>query len=165
VSKSFFSYLLGLFLLLTLTSCFLGDDCGQSANTNVNKTQLQEDIDAIDAYLSENNIEAEIHKSGIRYVINTKGDGSKPSLCDQVTVNYEGRLMSNGRVFDDAGGRNIAFPLANLITGWKIGIPLIKEGGSITLYIPSVYAYGSRGSQDIPSNSNLVFDISLIQVF
>ncbi len=155
----------GLVLLLSLTSCFSDNGCDQKPKLNVNQTQLRADVKAIEDYLTENNIEAEVHKSGIRYVINAPGDGNKPSLCDQVTVSYEGRLLSDGSVFDGTD-KNVAFGLNRLIIGWQVGIPLIKEGGSITLYIPSVYGYGVRGSGDkIPPNSNLVFDIDLVKVF
>lgn len=158
-------FLFGIISFLLLTSCISNDDCGQSTNLNASESQLEADIEAIEAYLDENNIDAQVHSSGIRYVINEPGDGDKPTLCDQVTVRYEGRLMSDGSVFDGTDQAR-PFGLNRLITGWQIGIPLIEKGGSITLYIPSVYGYGSRGSGDaIPPNSNLIFDIELAGVF
>ena len=148
-----------------LTGCFRNDGCDQEPNTAVDQNQLALDVDAIESYLSENNIEAEVHPSGIRYVVKETGTGRKPTLCNQVTVRYEGRLMSDGSVFDSSD-RAIAFALNRLITGWQVGIPLIKEGGSITLYIPSSYAYGRKGAgDDIPPNANLIFDIELVAVF
>lgn len=162
--KKAFITTLGIFVLL-ISGCFPKDNCDLDPNLNVNETQLEADVEAIEAYLNENNIEAKVHSSGLRYVINEPGDGDKPTLCDQVTVRYEGRLMSDGSVFDGTDQAR-AFGLNRLITGWQIGIPLIKKGGNITLYIPSVYGYGSRGSGDsIPPNSNLIFDIELVGVF
>jgi FKBP-type peptidyl-prolyl cis-trans isomerase len=155
--------ILCLFIPLTFSSC-LDTSCGQKPNTNVSESQLEADIQAIDAYLADNNIEAQIHKSGLRYVINSEGSGRSPSLCNFVTVSYQGERMSDGFVFDQSNG-NVAFSLNRLITGWQIGIPLIKEGGTITLYIPSVYGYGSNGQgENIPANTNLVFEISLVRV-
>ncbi|MGN8224896.1 FKBP-type peptidyl-prolyl cis-trans isomerase [Gracilimonas sp. BCB1] len=157
-----------LFLFFTTVSCSDDSGCNQKPNTAVNQAQLQLDIDEIDAYLSENNIGAEVHDSGLRYVINEPGDGKTATLCDRITVRYEGRLMSDGSGFDDSDGKNIAFPypLSRLIIGWQVGIPLIEEGGSITLYVPSSYGYGSRGAgDDIPPNANLIFEISLAKVF
>ncbi|MTI22042.1 hypothetical protein E1176_13510 [Fulvivirga sp. RKSG066] len=102
-------------------------------------------------------------ENGLRYVINASGEGSNPNICNSVTVNYVGKLMSNGSVFDKSSNP-VTFPLSALITGWQIGIPLIASGGEVTLYIPSVYAYGSRGSGSIPPNANLIFDIDLLEV-
>lgn len=149
-------------LVLFISSC--NDDCGLEPNLNVDQDQLERDIRSIDAYLSENGIEAEEHPSGIRYVISDRGEGPRPSLCNQVTVTYEGRLIRNGDAFDSAR-EPVSFGLENLIPGWQIGIPLIARGGRITLYIPSVYAYGERGSGSaIPPNSNLQFEIRLVFV-
>jgi FKBP-type peptidyl-prolyl cis-trans isomerase len=152
-----------LLLALSITNC--GKDCDSDPNLDVNEEQLQADIAAIDAYLNENGIEAEEHPTGIRYVIKRKGDGDSPSLCDNIAVTYEGRLISNGNVFDSS--QNIrSFPLNGVITGWQVGVPLIKEGGRITLFIPSVYGYGATGSSSgsIPPNANLQFEVVLFGI-
>lgn len=154
-------------IIILSSGCFSNtDECNYELNlAGIDSTQLEEDITVIDAYLSENNIEnVQEHESGLRYVINEQGTGENPKLCSQVTVNYQGKLMSDGTVFDQSQNP-VTFPLRNLIYGWQIGIPLLQTGGSITLYIPSVYAYGSRGSgESIPPNANLIFEISLINV-
>jgi FKBP-type peptidyl-prolyl cis-trans isomerase len=156
--------LVALSFALALSGCKKDDPCDQEPNLTVNKEQLQADIETIDAYLKKNNIQAETHPSGIRYVIGKAGSGATPTLCGSVGVAYQGRLLSNNYNFDGTESpRN--FDLNRLILGWQIGIPLIKPGGRITLYIPSVYGYGSRGAgQDIPPNANLIFDITLYSV-
>ncbi len=155
-------------MVLAFSGCLPDDSesftCGLNPNLSVNQTQLDKDVVAIDAYLSDSNISAEVHSSGLRYVINEMGTGPQPNLCNAVSVNYKGMLISDGSVFDESSSP-ITFPLSNLITGWQIGIPLIKGGGSITLYIPSVYAYGERGAgNDIPANANLIFEIDLVGI-
>lgn len=112
------------------------------------------------------------HSSGFFYKITNPGTGATPSVCSYVTVKYVGRL-TNGTVFDESNTsypNGIAFTLGELIAGWKIGIPLIKKGGSIILYIPPSLGYGAQASYDrngnvvIPANSNLVFTIELVEV-
>lgn len=129
-------------------------------------TQLEQDIEAIDKYLAENNIDADVHPSGLRYEIVNIGSGISPTLYDNVEVSYVGKLMSDGTVFDaTAAGETVTFPLGNLIEGWKIGLPLIEEGGKIILYIPSSMGYGSRGVPGkIPGNANLIFTVDLVSV-
>ena len=167
-SKINFSLNTGLLIVLSLTftSCLPDNSCDQKPNTAVNLDQLEIDIEKIEDYLSNEGLEAEIHKSGIRYIIDAKGEGKSPTLCNQVTVSYDGFLISDGSEFDSSEGKNIALSLSQVITGWQVGVPLIKEGGSITLYIPSVYAYGTRGSGNrIPPNANLIFTVNLVKVF
>jgi len=125
--------------------------------------QLAKDIETIDTYLAEENINAVEDSTGLRYVITEQGTGDSPNLSDNIVVKYEGRLLSDNSVFDSSDELN--FPLNRLIKGWQIGIPKINVGGSITLYIPSGLAYGpSSPSAAVPPNSNLIFDIELLDV-
>lgn len=126
--------------------------------------QLQKDLQTIDDYLLTNNIQAAQDADGlIRYVIHVDSTGKRPTIDSCVTVNYAGKLLSNGQEFDS--GENVSFALANLIDGWKIGIPLMDIGDSVTLYIPSGLGFGYIGSPpQIPANANLIFNVGLINV-
>ena len=113
-------------------------------------------------YLSENNIDAEEHESGLFYLTTQTGDGNHPSSSATVVVKYTGKLL-NGTVFDGtSNGESVTFPLGNLIPGWQIGIPLLERGGKGTFFIPSELGYGSRATGSIPANSVLIFDIELV---
>ncbi|MEB3767363.1 FKBP-type peptidyl-prolyl cis-trans isomerase [Acinetobacter sp. MD2] len=103
--------------------------------------------------------------SGLQYQILKQGTGKKPTLNSTITVDYEGKLI-DGTVFDSSFKRHepIEFPLKNVITGWQEGIPLIKEGGSIMLYIPAKLAYGAEDNVSIPPNSVLIFKVNLLRV-
>jgi FKBP-type peptidyl-prolyl cis-trans isomerase FkpA len=86
-------------------------------------------------------------------------------LCSQILISYKGTLK-NGTVFDQQN--NVIFVLGSLIEGWKKGIPLLKKGGSIKLYIPPSLGYGGTDVRDnnsgqvvIPANSMLIFDVTL----
>jgi len=151
-----------LLLLILITNCNKDNGCDLSPNLNVSSTQLQKDIDSLDTYLADSSIVAQVDASGLRFVINDPGSDVTPELCNNVFVTYEGRFL-NGDIVDSSDNA-IGFPLSSLITGWQLGIPKIGEGGSITLYIPSVYAYGSSGVGPIPPNTNLIFDITLVAV-
>jgi FKBP-type peptidyl-prolyl cis-trans isomerase FklB len=124
--------------------------------------QLAADIELIDKYLSDNNIDAEIHESGIRFVTKQEGTGDSPSATSSVIVKYTGTLL-NGQTFDrnDLGAN---FNLNGLIEAWKLMIPEMKEGGKIIIYAPSLYGYGRSGQNPIPPNAVLVFEIELISL-
>jgi FKBP-type peptidyl-prolyl cis-trans isomerase FkpA len=56
-----------------------------------------------------------------------------------------------------------------LIQGWANAIPLIKEGGKITMYVPPSQGYGNRPVEQnntviIPANSIIIFDVELLTV-
>lgn len=124
--------------------------------------QLEIDIEIIEDYLEENEISATKDDSGIYYVIHIPGNDTMPTIEDFIEVTYEGRLLSEA-VFD-SNNQGIEFFLGQLISAWQLMIPLIGEGGSMTIYAPSVYCYGSNKVTGIPINSNLIFDIQLLKV-
>ena len=118
-------------------------------------------------FLTENAKKAGVKTtaSGLQYEIIKQGTGKQATANSTVKVNYEGKLV-DGTVFDSsyARGEPAEFPLAGTIPGWIEGIPLLKEGGSIMLYVPAKLAYGEQGNQAIPPNSVLIFKVDLLAV-
>lgn len=106
--------------------------------------------------------------SGLQYEVIKKGDpkGVSPKLSDEVTVNYEGSLIS-GKVFDSSyeRGEPISFELGGVIPGWQEGLQLMKPGDTYILYIPSNLGYGERGAGgSIGPNEALIFKVELISI-
>lgn len=106
--------------------------------------------------------------SGLRYKMIQKGNGAKAEKGKQVSVHYEGSLLS-GDVFDSSYKRNspIDFQLGigQVIPGWDEGISLLKVGDKARFVIPSDLAYGSAGAGGvIPPNATLIFDVELMKV-
>ncbi len=103
--------------------------------------------------------------SGLVYLITEQGDGASPLDTSWVEINYTGKL-TNGEVFDasERHGGPAVLNVGNVIDGWKIGIPMLKEGGKGTLYIPADLGYGERGRPGIPGNAVMVFDVHLLHV-
>jgi len=118
-------------------------------------------------YLEENKKQPGVTQtqSGLQYKVIKEGNGKTPTANDQVTVNYEGKLL-DGTVFDSSfeRGKPATFPVTGVIPGWTEGLQLMKEGGSYELYIPSDLAYGDQGTQGIPGGSTLIFKVDLIKV-
>jgi len=125
--------------------------------------QLAKDVAEIDRYLADNGITNAIQDaSGIRIVIETLGTlGLPPNVDNDLKVNYTGKLLSNGSIFDQG---TVYYRLEQYIKGWQIALPMLPEGSIATIYIPSGLAYGKKGSGSIPGNANLVFNVGLERV-
>lgn len=127
------------------------------------------EIAAVRAYLEQNNIQAQQHCSGLFYEIDSVGTGATPSPCGFVAVRYKG-MLTNGNVFDSSPTTSQFFPLSNLVRGWINGLPKIKEGGGIKLFIPPTLGYGAQERRDqsgnvlIPANSIMIFEVQLDRV-
>ena len=131
-----------------------------------NENQLSIDLELIENYLKENNIDAMKSESGLHYVITEKGNGDNAAAGDNVTVHYTGMLL-NGEKFDSSLDRNqpFSFQLGQgmVIRGWDEGITYFNKGASGTFYIPSTLGYGSSGAGGvIPPNAILIFEIQVL---
>jgi FKBP-type peptidyl-prolyl cis-trans isomerase FkpA len=149
-------------LLLFLSPLFFGCDEDECMYSDSVITASSSEVSDLQAYLDANSITATQHPSGFFYTIVTEGSGATPGLCSAVTVQYIGRL-TNGTIFD-ASPAGSTFYLGRLIVGWQKGIPLIKAGGTINLYLPPSMGYGSSAVGSIPANSILIFEIQLTGV-
>ncbi|MGB1217098.1 MAG: FKBP-type peptidyl-prolyl cis-trans isomerase [Saprospiraceae bacterium] len=163
-----FSYFMLLAMTMFLFSCGGGgSDYSKDRHANPS-TQVETDQNVIIDYLEANGIKAQRTESGIYYVIDTPGTGSQPVPQDFVSVHYEGFLLDSAKtVFDSSYKRNAPaeFSLQGVVQGWQEGIPLFKEGGKGTIYIPSGLAYGERGAGAlIKPNSVLGFKVELLEV-
>jgi FKBP-type peptidyl-prolyl cis-trans isomerase FkpA len=159
IATNFLKYSLILLLSTSLFWACKKDKCDLVESTDV---ASDTEVTVIKNHLTANGLQATQHSSGLFYVIENQGSGTTPNLCSSVTVKYKGTLL-NGTVFDESTS-NVTFPLNNLITGWKKGIPLVQKGGKIKLYVPPSLGYGSTSISGIPGNSTLIFDIEVVGV-
>ena len=139
--------------------------------------------DRIENEIDEKYPEAQKTESGLRYIIQSIGSGSKPRPGQQVKVNYAGYLM-DGTCFDTSDkelaqkngvydlGREPYEPIVveigprgRVIKGWQEGLSLLNIGGKAKLIIPPYLGYGERGAGGVvPPNASLVFDLEIVEV-
>jgi FKBP-type peptidyl-prolyl cis-trans isomerase len=109
-------------------------------------------------------------ESGLEYVVLASGDpsGISPANGQYVRVHYEGRLASNGELFDSSyeRGEPEEFPSNRLIPGWVEALEMMKPGDRWMLFVPSKLAYGATGTPGgpIPPNTDLQFEVELLDV-
>jgi len=53
-------------------------------------------------------------------------------------------------------------PGAIVIPGFAQGLQLVSKGSVVRLCIPAALGYGTQGSGSIPANSDLVFQVELL---
>jgi FKBP-type peptidyl-prolyl cis-trans isomerase FkpA len=127
--------------------------------------------DSLQRYLLAHNIyNTTRDTTGVFYTITAPGTGTvTPALCSYLTTNYGGYLLENGSSFTN-GVIPGSFTLGDLIPAWQKVLPLIKTGGSVTMYIPPSLAYGSTprynasGVVVIPANSYLKFTVEITDI-
>lgn len=109
--------------------------------------------------------------SGLKYRDITVGKGYKPKSGDNVIVNYIGWLknFNSSNKFDSSCEREtpLLFKVGEgqVIDGWDEAILTDMPVGTVRqVIIPSKLGYGKSGSDPIPPNSTLYFNIELLAI-
>ena len=105
-------------------------------------------------------------ESGLQYEVIKSGDGTKPTLNDQVTTHYHGTLI-DGTVFDSSveRGQPASFPVSGVIKGWTEALQLMNVGSKWRLFVPYDLAYGEKGAgPQIGPFTTLIFEVELISI-
>ena len=159
--------LLASVILLTLTTACKKTTSNYECNTeSPSKVAPDNEKAYLQTFLTANNITA-TEKNGMFYTL-SQGAGSSPNVCNNVTIDYVGNFINGttvGSQFDASGaGQPVSFKLNGLILAWQTVLPLVKTGGTVTMYCPPTLAYGATASSSIPANSYLKFIVSLRDV-
>ncbi len=105
--------------------------------------------------------------TGLGIIDIVEGTGETPETGKLMVVHYTGWL-SDGTKFDSSldRGTPFEFPLGagQVIAGWDEGVATMQVGGKRRLIIPAELAYGEQERSSIPPNSELTFDIELLEI-
>ncbi len=98
--------------------------------------------------------------SGLGTMLLKPATGAKPGKTDVVLVNYIGYLATTGAVFDQSV--QAAFPVNGVIPGFSEGLQMMPKGSTWRFCVPAALGYGAQVSGPIPANSDLVFQVELV---
>ncbi|KAL8797651.1 MAG: hypothetical protein Q9195_000003 [Heterodermia aff. obscurata] len=107
-----------------------------------------------------------ILQDGVKTDDKKLGTGPACKKGDKVSMRYIGKLDS-GKVFDaNKKGPPFTFTIGGgeVIKGWDSGIPGMSVGGERRVTVPAKLAYGNKGTSGIPPNSQLTFDVKLLNI-
>ncbi|MGN6494780.1 MAG: FKBP-type peptidyl-prolyl cis-trans isomerase [Agriterribacter sp.] len=132
--------------------------------------QKVRDDEAIQAYLAKNNIKAQKTEAGTYYEIQQAG-GEPAKEGQSISVKYTGTLL-DGTVFDSNVDSSFnhtepyTFTIGRggSIKGFDDGLRNFGKGAKGRIFIPSVLGYGSQGQGKLKPNSNLIFQVEVLDV-
>lgn len=94
------------------------------------------------------------------------GEGCEVKKGALITAHYRG-LLDDGTEFDSSYEKGRPFQTVlsktKVIQGWFQGLQGMRVGGTRKLWVPAELAYGERQVGKIPPNSNLYFEIELLE--
>lgn len=129
--------------------------------------------------------EATLTKTGLQYIVTSKGNGKAVKSTNKALVHYavyfvDGTLLETS-IEETAAFNQVLNPqkkqagmykpiLAKvgqedrMIEGFKEGVGLLNEGDKATLFLPYAIAYGADGIQGIPPQSDLIFEVEVTSI-
>lgn len=97
--------------------------------------------------------------ASVKVVTERAGTGPSPTAEDVVLINYKG-MLSDGKVFDQ--GQRTPLQVAGVIPGFTKALQQMQKGGKYKVHIPASLGYGAKAAGPIPANSDLDFEIELL---
>lgn len=134
-----------------------------TARTPTEEAQFKKDSTAIANYIDENELDHQYEASDIWIVVDQQGVGPNANPYDIVTMDYKLSLLSDpGTIIEE--GTLEQQSIFQLIDGFRVAIPMLKEGAKARFILPSIFGYGSTGQSGIPSNANLIYEVTLTKI-
>lgn len=93
------------------------------------------------------------------------GEGALVTAQDGVIIEYIGSLP-DGTQFESTEGRPAPLLVNQVVPGFSEALQQMRKGGRYKIRIPAALAYGASPppGSPIPPNSDLLFDIKVIEV-
>jgi FKBP-type peptidyl-prolyl cis-trans isomerase len=148
-------------ILFFTSSCNLNDDTPERTAA----TEQQELNEAL-ARLVTANYDIDTTTLGVYYIMSKEGEGPLPAQGDTCFLIYTGYFL-DGTIFDSSGFYfqdsiwSFNYLEVSLIPGFNDGISLLNKGAEADIIIPSEFAYGSSGYQEIPPYTPLIFSLKM----
>jgi FKBP-type peptidyl-prolyl cis-trans isomerase len=136
-----------------------------------NRGLLESQTKELKAYAEKNKLKVISSPLGVLVAVQNEGTGMKADSGKHAKLMYIGSLI-NGKVFDANMGAeakhkdpiDVLVGGHNTIPGFEDPMKFFGKGGKGKLLIPAVLGYGDKDNGPIPANSNLIFDIEIVDV-
>jgi FKBP-type peptidyl-prolyl cis-trans isomerase FkpA len=158
---------------IKIIDVFTSDSAAQADEKKTKESILKEEVASMEKYLNSKNIKAIKTTSGAFIQIANPGTGAQVDTGKYVSVRYKGTAFDSHKVFDSnmdttSGGKPLlSFTIGSgeMIRGFDEGLRSLKVGGSGTIYIPSLLAFGATpGTENIKPFEAVIFDVTVVSL-
>lgn len=140
--------ILGLILFVTL---FFAIGCGDD-DPSVEDQMAQ--------YIESSGLVFETSPTGLRYNIPDAGEGEFP-ISNSVVSIIAKTSLTDGEVLSTTNGESLNSYVTGGLDGFSEAVRMLKPGGSGTFLVPPSLGLGDQGTDQIPANSVLVYELTL----
>lgn len=124
----------------------------------------------LNAFLQEMGLSDSNFTNGIYLVNHKKGKGPTPRNGNTLLIHYKAGFI-DGSTLDNTYflGHPLEVRLGDpdqMLKGFEVGIRQMREGGHATFIIPSLFAFGEKGSTNgsVKPYQTLIYEVELVKV-
>ncbi len=133
----------------------------------LNKSLLQDEEEAIDAYVKRHELKVTKTESGLLYWIYKDSVGEVAKNNMYATLNYKVSLLDGTLCYtsDSLGPAKFLIERDDVESGLHEGVCYLSEGDKAIIILPPHLAHGLLGDWDkIPAYSSVIYDIELLEL-
>ena len=133
----------------------------------INRDLVKKEMELIDNYIKEHNLDMAQTGTGLRYCIEKQGDITPIKAGDVVALEYELRSLNNDMLLASSkndGIKTFLVGRGGVEIGLEEAILYLHKGDVAEIIIPSYLAYGLIGDgYRIPPRTTLVYKVKVIE--
>jgi FKBP-type peptidyl-prolyl cis-trans isomerase len=133
----------------------------------LNRKKVSNQSEYIDRFIESAGWEMKSSGSGLRYDIYYKsGDTTSARKNMWAQLSYDLMLLDSTKIANSeiTGLKRFRIDEGNVETGLHEAVKLLSPGDSARFILPSHIAYGLTGTENIPSNAPLLYDVCLVSL-
>lgn len=145
----------------------INDKVSESSLVVANKYLVRSEEENIVDFVKRYGWQMKESGTGLRYVIDYKGEGPLVQYGNVVTIAYTLRLLTGDVVAssDENGLKQFVSGKGGVEAGLEEGIKLMRKGDQAKFILPSHLAFGLMGDGDkIPPRASLVYEVELVKI-
>jgi len=105
---------------------------------------------------------------GLVVHVRRPGRGPEARTGDRVSVHYTARISGSETVVESTRSSGIPFEFTlgrrEVVRGLERALQGCRAGAELEVEIPAALAYGEAGHGDVPSDTDLTFEIELVRI-
>ncbi len=137
-------------------------------NIEAHRSFLKKEIESIEAYIKERDLELERNGTGIYYSIDGEnGEGEKAKSRQLVTYTYEISMLNGSLLYSSPEGKpaQLLLDRQDAEIGLHDALKLMRVGDKGFFILPSHRAFGVAGDQNkVPPFTALVYKLEVLEI-
>lgn len=138
----------------------------RESNIEAHRAVLQKEIESIEAYIADRDLDVNRNGTGIYYQIDSLGSGPNPQTGDEVSYTYKISMLNGSVLYEsEANAAKLLIDQEDAEIGLHEALKMMRLGDKGFFILPSHRAFGVAGDQNkVPPFTALVYQLEILEI-